>query len=214
MRRYERGYSGLLNRLGDPDPAVRKAAEETYAYLEDRLGDEALLGAGQQTSLKEVPMYAVREMSDTRIVLETRGSRYIGSAIFLSIGILFAAAVMIADGTGFRLFCAALAAASTAASALIFIGKERLVFDVHKGTAEYTNRVRPSKNRIARLDQVALVEVRSDRSLAGPGKRRSTTVYVLELVMVDGRRLVANKSVNESSLRDLATRIEAMRAAA
>jgi len=36
-------------------------------------------------------------------------------------------------------------------------------------------------------------------------------LYVLELVMLDGHRLLVNKSANESSLMDLALRLAAMR---
>jgi HEAT repeat protein len=166
------------------------------------------------------PKYTVAEDSKDRLVLETKGSRFVNLGCFSFIGGFFLLAFfLVKEGLIFDILFALGAAFGFGTAIFAFFDTERWVFEESSKILTYTSRLRPWKNLAIKASQVERAEIERDvkeftssrHSHSGFGSYREKTyyrdVYTLYLIMKDGRRIKVSRDGDTGYQRNLSSRM-------
>jgi hypothetical protein len=173
------------------------------------------MAKGERTVLK----YSIVEDSKDRLVLETKGSRFVNLGCFSFIGGFFLLAFfLVKEGLIFDILFATGAAFGFGIAIFAFFDTERWMFEESSKILTYTSRLRPWKNLAIKASQVERAEIERDviefktsrgsrSDLFYREKTRYKDVYTLYLTMKDGRRIKVSRDSDTGYQRNLSSRL-------
>ena len=166
-----------------------------------------------------VPKYAVVEDSKDRLVLETRGSRFVNLGCFAIIGGFFLLAfLLVKEGLVFDILFALGAAFGFGVAIFSFFDKEQWVFEESSKILTYKSKLKPWKNLRIKANQVEKAEIECEaKEFRTSHTSRSDmfhkeeisrmNIFTLYLIMKDGRRIKVSRDHDSDYQRKLSTRV-------